>query len=160
MGELETRGRIFQINVSLGGVPKLAVASAGVTVDGLTGDKQKNLKFHGGSKRAVCVYSLERILALQEEGHGIFPGATGENVTVSGVNWDVVVPGLRLKLGKEVLLEVLSYTEPCAAIRSYFQDGTINRILQDENPGWSRVYARVVKTGDIRVGDDVEILAS
>lgn len=109
-----------------------------------------------GAKRALCIYSLERILALQEEGHPIFPGATGENLTLSGVDWDQVVPGARLKLGAEVVAEVLSYTEPCAAIKQYFAGGKIGRMLQDRNPGWSRVYAQVLEPGEIRVGDAVE----
>lgn len=149
--------RIFQINVSPGGVPKSPVPSTRVTEDGLEGDRQKNLKYHGGPKRAVCLYSLERIEALQAEGHPIFPGATGENVTVSGLDWDGVTPGARLRLGDEVVLEILSYTEPCGTIRRYFKDQQIKRMLQDENPGWSRVYAGVLAGGVIKVGDGVSL---
>ena len=150
--------RIFQINVSQGGVPKLPVQHTRVTENGLEGDKQKHLKFHGGPKRAVCLYSLERLQALQAEGHPIFAGATGENLTVSGLDWDTVVPGLRLRLGEEAVIETLSYTEPCAAIRHYFAGGDLKRMLQDANPGWSRVYARVLSEGAITVGDPVQPL--
>ena len=38
--------------------------------------------FHGGPERALCLFSLERILELQAEGHPIFPGAAGENITI------------------------------------------------------------------------------
>ena len=91
---------IFQINVSPGGVPKLPVRSAEVTALELVGDAHNNNVVHGGPTRAVCLYSLERILALQAEGHPIFPGATGENVTLAGVDWDAVVPGVRLQAGR------------------------------------------------------------
>ena len=73
---------IFQINISKGGVPKLAIREAMITVQGVEGDGHRDLKNHGGPDRAVCLYSLERILALQDEGHPIYPGAVGENITV------------------------------------------------------------------------------
>lgn len=147
--------RIFQLNISPGGVPKLAVPEARVTPDGLVGDKQADLKHHGGPQRAVCLYSLERILALQEEGHPVFPGAAGENVTVTGLDWEQVEPGQRWRLGDEVVLEIVSYTPPCATIRKFFREGQQNRMSQKHHPGWSRVYAKVIAPGTIRVGDGV-----
>lgn len=66
-------GRVAQINVSPGGVPKLPVASAQVTAQGLVGDRQKNLKYHGGPDRALCLWSLEVIETLLAEGHPIAP---------------------------------------------------------------------------------------
>lgn len=86
-------GRVEQINASDGGVPKRPLPDGEVTAGGLRGDRQRNLQFHGGPDRAVVLYSLERIHSLQEEGHPITPGAIGENLTVSGLDWDLVVPG-------------------------------------------------------------------
>ena len=77
----EMDGRIFQLNCSDGGVPKLGVREAVVTETGLACDRQRDLRYHGGPERAVCLYALERILELQNEGHPIFPGSAGENVT-------------------------------------------------------------------------------
>ena len=142
---------IFQIAASHGGVPKLAEGEAEVTPLGLSNDKQANLAVHGGPERAVCLYALERILTLQEEGHPIFPGSTGENITLVGLDWQKVAPGVRLQLGAEVVLEVTGYTKPCSKI-------TASHIGQDQHPGWSRVYARVAHTGRIRVGDGVRML--
>ncbi len=73
-------GRIFQINVSNGGVPKFARQQAELTPLGLVGDRQEETDVHGGPERALCLFSLERILALQAEAHPIFPGAIGENL--------------------------------------------------------------------------------
>jgi MOSC domain-containing protein YiiM len=147
--------RIFQINVSQGGVPKLALPHAEVTADGLAGDKQADRKHHGGPQRAVCLYSLERILALQEEGHPVFPGAAGENLTVVGLDWGGIAPGQQFRLGPEVVVEIVSYTPPCATIRHCFRGQQQNRISQKHNPGWSRVYARVLQSGRIGVGDAI-----
>ncbi len=150
-------GRIFQLNTSAGGVPKLAVAEGLVNELGLAGDEHRFPDIHGGPDRALCLFSLERILELQAEGEPIFPGAVGENVTISGLDWAQLVPGVQLSLGDEVLLEVTSYTTPCNTISAYFVDGKFQRISQKVNPGWSRVYARVLKGGHLKVGQPVEL---
>jgi MOSC domain-containing protein YiiM len=151
-------GRIVQLNRSAGGVPKLPVEEVAIDTLGLEGDQQKHVKFHGGPDRAVCVYSLERIRALQAEGHTISPGSTGENVTISGIDWLAVIPGARLELGDTVVLEVTRYTEPCKQIRGSFIDGVFRRIDQDRQPGWSRVYTRVLRSGVVRVGQSVRLV--
>lgn len=149
---------IHQVNVSDGGVPKLPVPSAEVTPIGLTEDRQANTKHHGGPERALCLYALERIAALQGEGHPILPGSTGENLTLAGLNWAQMIPGTRLLLGDEVVIEITKYTLPCAKIAGSFIDGEISRIAQEQHPGWSRVYARVLVPGSVQAGDSVYIL--
>ena len=150
-------GRIFQLNTSPGGVPKLAVRQAEITELGLSGDDHKFSDIHGGPERAVCLFSLERILELQGEGHPIFPGAVGENITISGIDWDEVIPGQQLTLGDEVLLEITSYTSPCNSIPDSFVDGHYERISQKRHPGYSRVYARVLRPGRVAIGQPVDL---
>ncbi len=150
--------QIFQLNTSAGGVPKLAVQEAHVTELGMVGDKHRFPDIHGGPDRALCLFSLERILELQAEGHPIFPGAVGENVTVRGLDWQQVIPGVQLSLGDEVLIEITSYTTPCNTIPASFVDGKYQRISQKLSPGWSRVYARVLRAGRLRIGQPVEML--
>ena len=152
------KAHIFQINVSKGGVPKLPIQRAEVTKTGIIGDEHNNLKVHGGPMRALCLYSVERILALQTEGHPIYPGATGENLVISGINWSDVIPGAILMLGDRVKIEVTQYTEPCPKITAAFAAGDISRMGQNQHPGWSRVYAKVQQTGSICVRDDVRII--
>lgn len=151
---------IFQLNCSLGGVPKLPVREAMLTATGLIGDKQKDTRFHGGPTRALCLYALERILELQREGHPIYPGSVGENVTVVGVDWNVLVPGTRLALGPDVVVEITAYTVPCKKIKESFADQRFTRIAQPEHPGEARVYARVLQTGQLTVGQGVRLLST
>jgi MOSC domain-containing protein YiiM len=151
-------GRIVQINVSPGGVPKRPVEAAEVTASGVAGDAQRNLRYHGGSERAVCLFALETIRTLQAEGHPIEPGHIGENLTLEGIDWTAVTPGVRLLLGEDVLLEVTRYTSPCMNIRASFRGGGYARVSQKQHPGASRVYARVVRTGTVRRGDPVRLL--
>lgn len=159
MAELDNHriGTLVSINVSNGGVPKRRVADARVSRLGLLNDAQNDTKGHGGPERAVCVYALERIRALQSEGHPIDVGTAGENVTVEGIDWELVAPGARLRLGDEVVLEVTAFTTPCKTIRDSFIDGQFIRISDKLYPGWSRVYTRVLSEGEIRSGDAVEL---
>jgi MOSC domain-containing protein YiiM len=150
-------GRIFQINLSDGGLPKLACQLAEVTSLGLVGDRQEETDVHGGPDRAICLFSLERILALQAEAHPIFPGAIGENLTLFGVDWELMLPGARLRLGETVFLELTRYTTPCHNLIPYFIDGDYSRVAQKRHPGWSRLYARVLQVGRLQVGDRVSI---
>lgn len=151
-------GRIFQLNVSDGGVPKLAVREAVVTETGLERDRQEHPKIHGGPEMALCLYSLERILQLQAEGHPIFPGAVGENFTLTGLVWEKLAPGSRLALGEEVVIEISSHTGPCGAIKDSFADKNFRRIDQRLHPGDSRLYARVLATGKVAVGQIVKLI--
>lgn len=151
-------GHIFQLNSSAGGVPKLAVREAIVTPTGLIGDKQAHPRVHGGPTRALCLYSLEHILALQAEGHPIYPGSVGENVTIVGLPWESLAPGTRLALGPEVVIEITSYTVPCKNIADSFADGVFTRIAQPKYPGEARLYACVLQTGRLTVGQAVRVL--
>ena len=148
---------VHQINVSDGGVPKLPVLEAKVSKGGIEGDRQRNLKVHGGPERAVCLFSLELIERLQDEGHSIDAGSSGENLTLAGIAWDVLAPGTRLRIGPQVRLEVASYCAPCEHNARWFRDGDITRISQRTNPGWSRLYARVLRRGVVRPGDKVVV---
>jgi len=127
-------------------------------VGGVAGDAQRDREYHGGPDRALCLFSMELIRALQAEGHPIAPGQTGENLTVEGLDWDAVAPGARLLLGEDVLVEVTRYTSPCANLRAAFTGGDYARVSQKRHPGASRVYARVLRTGAIRRGDPVRLL--
>jgi MOSC domain-containing protein YiiM len=144
-------GVVEAINVSDGGVPKRSVSRAMVTERGVEGDRQRDLRHHGGPDRALCLYSADLIDALRAEGHAITAGAAGENVTVRGIPWDAMVPGVKLRVG-EVDAEVTAYAHPCDNLRPYFIDETFTRISQKLHPGWSRVYARVLSGGVIERG--------
>lgn len=158
--EAATKGRIHQINVSRGGVPKLPVKEGVVTEEGLVGDVQANRKFHGGPERALCLFALEKIEALQTEGHPIRPGTIGENITTEGVDWALLTPGTTVQLGDAVVIEITSYTAPCKNIAGSFRNARFVRVSQKLHPGDARVYARVLQQGQIRVGDPIHVRAS
>ena len=152
-------GQIVQISLSNGGVPKTAVSEAEVIETGLVGDRHNSPDIHGGPEKAVCLWSLDVIETLRQEGHNLAPGYAGENVTIAGLDWPQVSPGLRLQLGDHVVLEVASYTSPCRKNMRWFADKRYSRMSQKHYPGSSRVYARVLQSGKIRTGDAVAIVS-
>jgi MOSC domain-containing protein YiiM len=151
-------GRLVQVSVSAGGAPKRAVSRATVTRLGLEGDAHRDRAHHGGPDRALCLFALEPIEALQAEGHAVEPGTLGENLTVAGLAWAEVEPGAVFRVGAAVVLRVTDFTSPCATIRRVFLGGDASRVSQARHPGWSRVYARVLVPGVVAPGDPVRML--
>ena len=150
-------GRVVGLQRSGGGVPKLPVTEAIVGEGGMEGDWQRNRKYHGGPDRALCLYSMELIEALQGEGHPIFPGSAGENVTLAGIDWREMQPGVRLAIGGAEV-ELTGFAVPCRTIAGSFVDGRSVRIGEKLYPGWSRVYARVLRGGRVAVGDEAAVV--
>ena len=149
---------IHQINASRGGVPKLPLPSADVGPRGITVDVQRDKRAHGSPDQALCLFALEVIERLQAEGNPISPGSTGENITVSGLDWTTVRPGARIRLGDDVLIEITDYAGPCKTITRSFADTDFNRINHALHPDESRVYAKVIAPGTIRPADRVELI--
>ncbi len=155
------RPRIFQINASPeGGVPKHALRQAQIDSLGIVGNRVAHPGIHGGPERALCLYSLERILELQAEGHPLFPGSIGENITTVNLDWEQIGLGACLRLGEQVVVQVTRYTSPCETIAASFVDGHYDRISQKRYAGWSRVYARILQPGRIQVGDRIEFVTA
>ncbi|MBA3546132.1 MAG: MOSC domain-containing protein [Nannocystis sp.] len=151
--------RVVRINVAAaGGVPKSPVVAALLTAHGVAGDRQRDLKHHGGPDRAVCLFASERIAALAAEGHPIAPGTTGENLTIAGLAWHDLQAGDRLLLADGVLLEISGPAPPCRTIAASFIGGKFGRISEKTHPGWSRLYARVLVEGLVREGAPVRRL--
>lgn len=155
-GMTTTTGRVAHLNIGAGGVPKGPVDAFSVTWSGPTGDRQHTRRHHGRPFQALCLWSLDVIESLQAEGHPIGPGSAGENVTVAGVDWAALRPGVILTVGS-VRAGISSYAIPCSQNRAWFADGDFNRIRHDRHPGASRLYATVLQPGDVVVGDPVII---
>jgi MOSC domain-containing protein YiiM len=151
------QGRIFHLARSDGGAPKHSISEGVVGELGLEGDRQEHTKVHGGPTRALCLYSLELIQKIQAEGHPIYPGSTGENVTLSGIDWNALATGSRLQLGPNVLVELTEVAEPCKIIGASFIDHRFKRL---EVPGDMRWYCRVLTGGLVRIAMPVAVVAT
>ncbi len=145
------RGAVDQLSLSDGGVPKLPVSSVEVDFGGVVGDRQRSRQHHGRPWQALCIWSSEVINAFAADGHPIAAGRAGENITVSGLPWADVRPGVRLRIGS-VVCDVSSFTLPCKHNAPWFIDGNF-RLMHHERGPVSRVYATVLQPGRIEVGD-------
>ena len=149
-------GAVAQINASGGGVPKTAVAQGRIGAGGLDGDRQATRRHHGRPWQAICLYSADVIDALIAEGHPIDYGSTGENLTLSGIEWSALRGGMRVEIG-DVVLQLSVPAVPCKKNKGFFVDGDFNRMSHDLHPGWSRWYASVLEGGDVSPGDAVTV---
>jgi MOSC domain-containing protein YiiM len=155
-GAPNQRGTLVQISSSSGGVPKTPLLMAEVDAGGVVGDRQAERRHHGRPFQALSLWSDEVIAALQDEGHSVYPGAAGENLTVRGIDWTTIRPGVRLRIG-EVLAEISAFATPCVKNAQWFSDRDFRRIDHDVSPGLARAYAWVLAGGSIKPGDDVII---
>jgi MOSC domain-containing protein YiiM/GNAT superfamily N-acetyltransferase len=151
-------GRVVQVNVSTGGVPKHAVPGTWVGRLGLDGDVQAHPGIHGGPHRAVCMLGIEVIRRVSAEGHPIVPGSVGENLTTEGVELARLEPGTRLAFDGGLELEISAPANPCDTIRGSFSDGKSGRISILRFPGDSRVYGRVLTEGTVTAGERFAVL--
>lgn len=149
-------GTIVSVNRSAGGVPKLPNDQVKVTHAGLDGDVQQNRRHHGRPWQAVSVWSAEVVEGLQREGHPIGFGSAGENLTVRGLDWEGLSPGVRLLAGSAVL-QVTSYAIPCVKNAQWFSDGDFRRMSHEVRPAGSRLYASVVVEGVVALGDAIVV---
>ena len=148
---------IVSINVSeLGGVPKLPLKTAIVRFDGVEGDlnRFRMERKNGDPGRAVSIFSMERILQLQEEGHPIDIGTAGENFTIEGINWPKMEVGMMIRFGS-TLIRLSEPCAPCSKIGGSFMENEFSRIDQNKRKGWSRWSASVIEEGTVSVGDTV-----
>jgi hypothetical protein len=135
-----------------GGVPKEPVPRVEVDHGGVVGDRQAARVHHGRPWQALCLWDTAVVDRFRAEGHvDLVPGAAGENISLSGLEWSRVRPGVRLRLG-DVLAEVSAYAEPCRKNARWFADGDPDRMHHRHGPV-SRVYATVLEPGPVAVGD-------
>tara|TARA_B100000073_G_scaffold329113_1_gene316321 strand:- start:1803 stop:2273 length:471 start_codon:yes stop_codon:yes gene_type:complete len=155
------RGILNSINISSdGGVPKFPINEVNILFQGMEGDFNKFRMSKGGGDldRAITLFSLEIIHLLQEEGHPIKVGSTGENLTVEGIDWSKLKQGMKISVG-ECIIQLSEPCAPCSKIGGSFNDRKFSRIDHSLEFGWSRWLARVLVEGKISVGDSISFLS-
>lgn len=155
-GERGTTGTVAGLFASGGGVPKALVRRADVGWRGVAGDRQAARRHHGRVWQALCLWSGDVIDTLAAEGHPIYAGAAGENVSVRGIDWTALRPGTRVRLGA-VSAEVSVPALPCAKNAQWFVDGDFRRMHHERDRAVTRWYATVVEPGTVALGDAVTV---
>ena len=129
------------------GTRKTPVEEAFISKDhGLEGDAHAG-KWH----RQVSFLSSESIESANKQGLDVTFGDFAENIATTGIDWKTIPVGTHVRLGKSVLVEITQIGKEChnkCAI--YYKAGDC--IMPREG-----VFARVLKEGKIRRGDEVHI---
>jgi MOSC domain-containing protein YiiM len=123
----------------------------------LDGDKQADLTVHGGVDKAVYSYPAEHYDYWRKQ----FPnvdikwGMFGENFTTEGLMEDTVNIGDQLQIGSAKLVATQPRM-PCYKLGVRFgRMDIIRRFLASGRPG---IYFRVLKEGEVQIGDKIEII--
>ena len=161
------QGTIVQVNTSLGGLPKRAIAGGLITPLGIEGDLHAHPSIHGGLRKAILLIASEVVEELTARGYPLFYGAMGENLTTRGIRMRDLRIGDQIRAGG-ALLEITQPRGPCTALDVYGESlkGEIYDIrvkaLDPDSPHWgmSGFYAQVLTPGPVRRNDIVEVVAS
>jgi MOSC domain-containing protein YiiM len=124
----------------------------------LDGDRQADLKVHGGEYKAVYCYPVEHYDYWRRElpGHDLPMGAFGENFTTEGLLEDTVYLGDRFSIGSAEV-QVTQPRLPCYKLAARFQsDDMVKRFFHSRRPGF---YVAVVHEGEVGSGDEIRITA-
>ncbi|EPH42349.1 MOSC domain-containing protein [Streptomyces aurantiacus] len=140
-----------------GAVRVTAPGPKGTGGSGLSGDTICDLSHHGGNDQAVYAFAREDLDEWERLlGRTLRNGGFGENLTTSGVDVNGARIGERWRVGPDLLLEVTSSRIPCRTFQGHVgEKGWVRRFTQTVLPG---AYLRVLEPGEIRAGDQVEIV--
>ncbi len=123
----------------------------------LDGDRQLDLKGHGGPYKAVCVYTRENYEHWSRElGRDDFRDPQfGENFTVEGMLEDRIHVGDSFRIG-EATVEVTQPRVPCYRLGIKMNEAKFPKMfLQSCRVGF---YFRVLEEGEVGAGDSFQLL--
>jgi MOSC domain-containing protein YiiM len=117
----------------------------------LEGDKQADLRVHGGPNRAALCYSADHYPRWLAElpSSGLVPGMFGENFTIEGLEEATVCMGDIYAIG-DARVQVSQLRGPCFKLaRRVGRRDMVERVLETGRSGW---YVRVLAPGFVEAG--------
>ena len=128
---------------------------------GLEGDQVGDTVHHGGVDQAVYAFAREDLDWWERElGREIRNGQFAENLTTEGIDVNEAEVGERWRIGT-ALFEVAMVRIPCndfknwQRLNGYDDRAWVRRFALVARPG---PYLRVVEEGEIRAGDELEVV--
>lgn len=148
-------GRIFSINYSeIKGVSKVPVKSASL-IEGHGLDKDAHA---AGGLRQISLLSIESIkkqkecAKIKKSAASLRAGDFAENITTEGIDLLTLKMGDMLKIGGAAVLKISKIGKECHRYCSvYYKIGDC--IMPREG-----IFAQVLKGGEIRMGDNIEVV--
>ena len=123
----------------------------------IQGDKQSDLRVHGGPYKAVYAYASEhyRYWAEQLPNTELAWGAFGENLTLAGLTEEGAFIGDQFRAGSAVL-EITQPRMPCFKMNLRF--GRNDMVKRFWHSGYSGIYFGIVEEGELEAGDELQLL--
>jgi MOSC domain-containing protein YiiM len=115
---------------------------------GLEGDAHASR----GIARQVSLLAEGSIDKMRSLGLELKPGDFAENLTVGGMELFTLPVGTRLRVGEEVVLEISQIGKACHKGCAIFR--AVGACVMPKEG----VFARVIRNGKIRTGDDIGII--
>ena len=114
---------------------------------GLVGDAHADCCTH----RQVSLLAVESIDKMRALGLDVNPGDFAENLTTEEIDLISLPVGTRIAVGKQIVLEITQIGKEChAGCAIYRQVGKC--IMPEEG-----VFARVIRGGPVRAGDQIRV---
>ena len=163
--------RVLSINV---GLPRRIETSAGPVVTSifkspvegrvalraynLAGDRQSDLRVHGGPNKAVYLYPFEHYSywAQQLPTADLSWGAFGENLTTEGITEETAHIGDQFRIGSAIV-QVAQPRMPCYKLALRF--GRSDMVRRFWESGLSGIYFSIVEEGELEAGDAITLVA-
>jgi len=130
------------------GEDKAPVESAElISGHGLRGDS------HAGRDpdRQVSLFAAKTLRDIQNEGFEVSAGSLSANLFIENLDLNSLKPGAQLRIG-ETVIEIVEARKPCRSITK------IDNRLPKRLYGQCGQIGRVVKSGVVRVGEEVEVI--
>jgi MOSC domain-containing protein YiiM len=113
---------------------------------GLIGDAHAGLN----TIREVSLLAVESITKFNQKGYSFKPGDFAENITTEGVELTKLPVGSRLRIGKQVTMEITQIGKKCHSKCAIYKE--VGRCIMPKEG----IFARVVDGGEIKPGDVID----
>ena len=142
------KGQVKAISISKEkGIPKTNVPEADLQAGlGVIGDAHAD-----GGHRQVSLLAAEQIDRMREKGASVSPGEFAENITTQGLDLRTLKVGSRLRVGAAEII-VTQFGKQCHG-RCAIYERVGDCIMPREG-----IFARVIASGRIKVGDTIELI--
>jgi MOSC domain-containing protein YiiM len=141
-------GKILSVNISeKKGEKKHNVGESCALLNlGLADDAHSGMEL-----RQISLLAAESIEKIRQKGLNVNYGDFAENLTTEGIELFTLPLGTKMKVGKNVLLEVTQIGKTCVKPCAIFY-AMGDCVMPKEG-----IFARVLTPGNIKVGDDITI---
>ena len=141
------RGKVLAVNISQKKGEKKNNIDCGLFLENL--GLENDAHAEADIIRQVSLLAKESIDKIREKGLDVNYGDFAENLTIEGINLPSLPIGTRLKVGREVLLEVTQIGKVCHNRCNIFY--TVGDCVMPREG----IFAKVLTGGEIKVDDTI-----